>query len=601
MTPVRSRAGFPGHRLGDHDGRVRAKLALLAVAGLVAGVGAAWLVGNRFTSGVPDRPGVPFCLLVGWSFIGCGLVAWRQRPGNRLGPVMVFIGFAWFATFLTDAHDAVLFTVGYAVQNVYLVGFAYLVVSFPSGRLTGRFERGLLWSGVAVTTVGQLAVMLPADSAAVLCSPRCPANLLEVGRNDGLANWLVQAQRLAGLAVIVAVVVVVIGRWRRAGAAERRAVAPVLWAGGATFVAVLVSSVNDIPAVSPFGEVPKKVLWVAVAALPVAVVVVLVQRRLARGAVAGLVVELGGRDAGSELREVLGRALGDPSVDLAYWFPDGQRYVDAGGRPVELPDADANRATTVVENEGRPVAVLIHDPALRENPELVDSVCAAAGLALEKERLQADLRARLAELHDSRARLAAAAEAERHRIERDLHDGTQQRLVSISLSLGLLESMLPADPAAAAPIAQRAREALAATLDELRELSQGILPGILAERGLPAALEELCGRAALPTRLEVAVDGRLPAQVETAAYFLVSEALANAAKHAQAGEARVAARCAGGLLAVEVADDGTGGAAPGRGSGLRGLADRIEAAGGKFILSSPEGGGTVVRAELPCG
>jgi len=511
------------------------KLALLAVAGLVAGAGAAWLVANRFTTGVPDRPGLPFCLLVGWSFIGCGLVAWRQRPGNRLGPVMVFIGFAWFATFLTDAHDAVLFTVGYAVQNVYLVGFAYLVVSFPSGRLTGRLERGLLWSGVAVTTVGQLAVMLPADSAAVLCSPGCPANLLEVGRNDGLANWLVQAQRLAGLAVIVAVVVV------------------------------------------------------------------LVQRRLARGAVAGLVVELGGRDAGSELREVLGRALGDPSVDLAYWFPDGQRYVDAGGRPVDLPVQGANRATTVVENEGRPVAVLIHDPALRENPELVDSVCAAAGLALEKERLQADLRARLAELHDSRARLAAAAEAERHRIERDLHDGTQQRLVSISLSLGLLESMLPADPAAAAPIAQRAREALAATLDELRELSQGILPGILTERGLPAALEELCGRAALPTRLEAAIDRRLPAQVETAAYFLVSEALTNAAKHAQARQAQVTARDNDGLLTVEVTDDGVGGAAAGGGSGLRGMADRVEALGGKFTLSSPEGGGTVVRAELPCG
>ena len=567
------------------------KLALLAVAGLVAGAGAAWLVANRFTTGVPDRPGLPFCLLVGWSFIGCGLVAWRQRPGNRLGPVMVFIGFAWFATFLTDAHDAVLFTVGYAVQNVYLVGFAYLVVSFPSGRLTGRLERGLLWSGVAVTTVGQLAVMLPADSAAVLCSPGCPANLLEVGRNDGLANWLVQAQRLAGLAVIVAVVVVVIGRWRRAGAAERRAVAPVLWAGGATLVAVLVSSVNDMPAVTPFGEVPKKVVWVAVAALPVAVVVVLVQRRLARGAVAGLVVELGGRDAGSELREVLGRALGDPSVDLAYWFPDGQRYVDAGGRPVDLPVQGANRATTVVENEGRPVAVLIHDPALRENPELVDSVCAAAGLALEKERLQADLR----------ARLAAAAEAERHRIERDLHDGTQQRLVSISLSLGLLESMLPADPAAAAPIAQRAREALAATLDELRELSQGILPGILTERGLPAALEELCGRAALPARLEAAIDRRLPAQVETAAYFLVSEALTNAAKHAQARQAQVTARDNDGLLTVEVADDGVGGAAAGGGSGLRGMADRVEALGGRFTLSSPEGGGTVVRAEVPCG
>jgi len=310
---------------------------------------------------------------------------------------------------------------------------------------------------------------------------------------------------------------------------------------------------------------------------------------------------MGGRRTTSDLRGALAQALGDPSVELAYWFGEGQRYVDGGGRPVQLPDSGAGRVVTMVESGGRPVAALIHDPALGENPELVDSVCAAAGLALENEALQAELRARLAELQQSRARMAAAGEAERRRIERDLHDGTQQRLVSISMSLGLLEAAVRDDPGAVEPIARRARAALAATLEELRELSQGIVPGILAERGLAAALEELCGRAALPTRLEVAVDGRLPAQVETAAYFLVSEALANAAKHAQAGEARVAARCAGGLLAVEVADDGTGGAAPGRGSGLRGLADRIEAAGGKFILSSPEGGGTVVRAELPCG
>jgi signal transduction histidine kinase len=160
--------------------------------------------------------------------------------------------------------------------------------------------------------------------------------------------------------------------------------------------------------------------------------------------------------------------------------------------------------------------------------------------------------------------------------------------------------MLPADPAAAA-VARRARQALGAALDELRELSQGILPGILAERGLPAALEELCGRAALPARLEVAIDRRLPAQVETAAYFLVSEALTNAAKHAKARQAHVVARCASGLLTVEVADDGVGGAAAGSGSGLRGMADRVEALGGRFILSSPEGEGTVVGAEVPCG
>src|SRR5262249_45828901 len=169
--------------LGDHDGRVRAKLALLAVAGLGAGYGAAWLAGNR-ASGA-GLPTALFWLLVGWSFIGCGLVAGRARPGDPAGAVVVFIGVAWFATFLTAAHDAVLFTVGIAVESVYLVGFAYLILSFPSGRLTRRLERGLLWSAVVVTTVVQLAAMLAADSGAVLCSP-CPANPLGGGRSDRL-------------------------------------------------------------------------------------------------------------------------------------------------------------------------------------------------------------------------------------------------------------------------------------------------------------------------------------------------------------------------------------------------------------------------------
>jgi signal transduction histidine kinase len=581
----------------DHDGTVRTKLALLGVAGLASGAGAAWLAANG-PSALSQTAGVPFCLVVGWSFIGSGLIAWYQRPRNRLGPVMIFIGFAWFAAFLIDAHDPLLFTAGIAVETVYLAGFAYLVLSFPSGHLQGRLEHGLFWSAIAATTVVPIAYMLPADSGVVFCHG-CPANLLEVGRSDALATWLIQAQKLAGAAVAVAALVLLMGRWRRASAPQRHAMAPVLWAGGATLAALTVLAGNDI-AGEPF-RLSAWVLWTPIAALPVAIMVVLVQRRLARGAVAGLVVELGGRETASDPRAALSRALGDPSVELAYWFADGQRYVDGDGRPVQLPVQGTDRATTMVENSGRPVAALIHDPALRENPELVASVCAAAGLLLEKERLQAELRARLAELRDSRARLAAASESERRRIERDLHDGTQQRLVSISMSLGLLESMLRADPAAAAPVARKAREALGDALDELRELSHGILPGILAERGLRAALEELCGRAALPAQLEAEIDGRLPAQVETAAYFLVSEALTNAAKHARASQAHVTARCADGLLTVEVADDGVGGADAGSGSGLRGMADRVEALGGQLTVCSPDGEGTMVRAEMPCG
>jgi signal transduction histidine kinase len=342
-------------------------------------------------------------------------------------------------------------------------------------------------------------------------------------------------------------------------------------------------------------------MLLAFSAVPVAILFAFFQRRMARGAVAGLVVELGNPTESPDLRQALARALGDPSLELAYWYPAESRYVDGEGRPVTLPTEEDARLSTLVERNGKPIAALIHDPALQHNSELVDSVCAAAGLTLENERLQAELRARLAELQASRARLVDATETERRRIERDLHDGTQQRLVSVAMSLGLAESKLPAN-AEVAPLVHEAREALTLALAELRELSQGIHPSLLTERGLPAALDDLCRRAALPAMLDVSFDRRLPPQVETAAYFVVSEALTNAIKHSHATELWIRASLSDGRLAVEVIDDGIGGAAAGAGggSGLRGMTDRVEALGGSLTLSSPPGRGTTVRVEIPC-
>ncbi len=576
---------------------MKARQVWLGLAALLAGIGAAWLAAHR-TFEPYQVASAPLALLVGWSFIASGLIGWRARPDNRLGPVMVFIGFAWFATLLTDAHAPLLFTLGTAVESVYLAGFAYLILSFPSGRLRSGLDRGLLGAAIVLVTAVELVSLLFTDSRAVLCNG-CPRNVFEVVRADGVANGLLQLQRIGGVVLALVVIGLLAVRLWRATGPQRRVVAPVLWAGSATFVALAVSVANDVFG-GPLGQLPKEVLFVAIATVPVAVLLVFLQRRLARAAVAGLVVELGEPTAAVDLREALARALRDPSLELAYWFPAGGRYVDSDGRTVELPHSAADRRATVVERAGQPVAVLVHDPALQDNAELVASVCAAAALTIENERLQAELRARLAELGASRARLVEATEVERRRIERDLHDGTQQRLVSIAMSLGLLESKLPTDPAAAKPIVGEARRALAVALEELRELSQGIHPSVLTERGLAAALDELCRRAALPAHLEVTLDVRLPAQVETAAYFVVSEALTNAVKHSHASELRIGARCDGPALTVEVADDGIGGAAAGRGSGLRGLADRVEALGGRLTVSSPPGRGTVVRAEIPC-
>jgi signal transduction histidine kinase len=577
---------------------MRTKLVAVALAALAAGAGAAYLaVGRDFEP--YQTASAPLALLVGWAFVGSGLVAVRRRPRNLLGPVMVFTGFAWFATFLTDAHGPWLFTIGTALESVYLVGFVYLILSFPTGRLPGRAERAVTSAAIALVTVVELVSLLFTDSDAVLCDG-CPQNVLEVTRNDSLANAILELQRTAGVALAVATVVLLVRRWRAATAPQRRAVAPVLWAGSATVILLAVSIANDVVD-EPLGQAAKWAVYCVFASVPVAVLVVLLQQRLARGAVAGLVVELGDRASGNDLSAALARTLGDPSLEIAFWFGSGARYVDRDGLPVALPEPESGRVATVVERDGQPIAALVHDAALNENAELVQSVCAAAALTLENERLQAELRARLAELQASRARLVEATEAERRRIERDLHDGTQQRLVSIAMALGLAEAKLPADPRSARPIVREAREALTLALAELRELSQGIHPSLLSERGLEAALDDLCRRAALPAALESSLGGRLPVQIEAAAYFVASEALANAAKHSHATEVRVSARVERETLVVEVFDDGIGGAGGSGGSGLRGLSDRVEALGGTLTVSSPPGRGTAIRAEIPCG
>jgi len=311
-------------------------------------------------------------------------------------------------------------------------------------------------------------------------------------------------------------------------------------------------------------------------------------------------VELRDAPSPGELQRALARALHDPSVEIAYWVPEYSAYVDAEGRPLALPSGDDGRAVTTVEQGGRTVAAIVHDASLREEPELVAAVTAAAGIALENERLQADLRARLEELRGSRARIVEAGDSERRRLERDLHDGAQQRLVTVSVGLNLIASRV--EPGSeAAELLSRTREEVAASLEELRALAQGIHPAVLTDHGLEVALETLVARASLPVRLEVDVGERLPEAAEVAAYYLVSEGLTNVAKYAESRSCSVTAERAGELLLVEIVDDGVGGADPGGGSGLRGLADRVEALGGRLRVWSPEGGGTTLRAEIPCG
>jgi signal transduction histidine kinase len=539
---------------------------------------------------------VPVAVLVGWSLIGSGLLAWRPGPGNRLGPALVFTGFAWFASTLPDVHNPVLFTAGEAVYSFFYAGFLYLILSFPAGRLQGTLDRVLMAVTVVLVTAGQLAWLLFADSR-LMCRT-CPANLLEVASDDRTAKLLYSLRGLAAAVVAVTAVGLLARRWRRASRPQRRAVMPVAVAGAvatATIAAAYVASVLRAPGASALGLVA----WFVAAAIPVAVLVVFIQRRLARGAVAGLMVELGARSAAVDLRGALSRALGDPSLMLAYWYPAESRYVDVDGRPVELPEADAGRRSTVIERDGQPVAALIHDPALQYNPRLVESACAAAGLSLDNERLAAELRARLVDLQASRARLVTAADEARRRIERDLHDGAQQQLVALKISLSLARQLVQSSPEVADLLAQTERQA-ADALEQLRELARGIYPPLLADLGLRAALEAQARKAAVPVTVEAGT-GRYPQEIEAAVYFCVLEALQNVAKYAQASAARVTLGAQGQCLAFTVVDDGNGfdPATTPKGTGLQGISDRLAALGGTIDIASAPGHGTRVTGRVP--
>jgi signal transduction histidine kinase len=315
-------------------------------------------------------------------------------------------------------------------------------------------------------------------------------------------------------------------------------------------------------------------------------------RRLARRAL------LRATSDGAAVREALAERIGDESLAIAYWLPERDAYVDEYGHPVELPGDDPARTCTVVEHDGRRVAVIVHDAELDARPELVRAAAAGSVLALENERLKAALRARVEELRASRTRIVEASIDARRRLERDLHDGAQQQLVSLSLELQMIRKQLDGPPGERL---DGAIATLATALAELRELARGIHPSALTQRGLAAAVSVLAERSRVEVDLDLELEpeARLTPAAEAAAYFVVSEALANVAKYSGATRATVRVRREPDAVTVEVVDRGVGGAEPSRGSGLRGLADRVAALEGELRVTSPAGEGTTVFARVP--
>jgi signal transduction histidine kinase len=572
-------------------GRLRA--AVLALAALTLGL---WVmdVVRQLQVGAADS-GLAFYAVAGAAAVVVSLAVARQPGGERMALVIA----VWMCASVLD-DLAVGWPVSRSATTAWMLAhglvpsaYALMVLAYPSGRLRGRGERLLVGLAVVVGLVWMGAPLLFFHpGACATCAPRISSWLYTGTTFDylpvGQASW--SAFIVLGLAFVLLLV-------RRLHAAPPGARVTLLPLGLAVFFAAAEFIAQRVVWLGGWQSTVAALDWVDRAnalLLPLAIFVGLAAIRRRRGPLGDLVVELG-RAGPGDVRPALARSLGDSSLELALWIPDRQDFVDEAGAPIDTSAIPPGRAVTAVGPPGEPVAALIHDERLLGQRSLLEAAGSAARLALENTRLQAELRAQLAELRSSRARIVEAADAERRRLERDLHDGAQQRLLALGLALQLLRER-NADP----ELLGQAEAELQTALHELRDLARGIHPTILTEQGLGAAVRSLADRAPIPVEVD-AGDERYPAAIETAAYFVVAEALNNIAKHAAARSAAVTIDRRNGRLRVEVSDDGRGGAVATAGGGLQGLADRVAAAGASLTLASEPGAGTTLHVELPCG
>jgi signal transduction histidine kinase len=500
---------------------------------------------------------------VGWCLIGCGFVASVRRPESRSGVLMMATGFTWYlGNFAGVGVSVVAWAAAHALY-LHRGPLFQLLLTYPSGRRPSRAAGtaiGVFYAAAVITPVWQ------SEAAAILLA----ALLL------GICGY--EYVRLVGPA-------------RRMHLIALQAAAGLSFVLGASAVVDLVGTAEAASLTSLFAY---EVALFVVAAMLLAGLL------LGPGegaAVADLVLQLG-QARSRTLRGELARAIGDPTLEVGYWLGDAGRFVDADGGTLSLPGAGSDRSATPVEREGRPAAVLIHDSAVLSDQVLLDAVAAAAQLETANARLHAEVRAQIVELAASRRRLLDAGDQARQRLERRLHDGAEHRLAEVQETLR--RGRLGATGQQTRDMVARSEDQLMRAMEELRQLALGLHPRALAEHGLAGTLALLAERTPVPVEITVAT-GPLAPQVEAAAYFVCSEGLANVAKYAAASRAAISVASDAGRILIVVSDDGVGGADPATGTGLRGLADRVETLGGTFRVESAAGLGTRLAAEIPLG
>jgi signal transduction histidine kinase len=539
---------------------------ILWPAALALGLAAEWAGFGWHDPGlwIPD-------LIVGWFVIGCGLITMRRPRDRRVGGLIAATGFTWFLGNFASVDNELISWAAAAVVYLHRGPLFHLLLTYPSGRATSRITRG-------VVVVGYVAALIPALWRNNLATLSISAGLIAVSARDYAGS---------------------VGEARRARLFALRATVVLGLVIGGTAVIWLIVPEADvrITSLSAYRTTALLVYELTLIGVVGALFFGLISTPWKRGAVADLVVELGEAPVGT-IRAELARALGDPSLEVGYWDRGSRSFTDAEGRPLAMPEEGDRRSRTEIEIDGETIAVLIHDPAVLDDPVLLGAVTSAAQLAASNARLQAAVQARLSELKVSRRRILEARDEERRLLEGRLRDGAEQRLDRLGMILSTVRSTGVSQ--STDEKIDRAEAQLRLTLQDLRHLARGLHPRVLSEDGLQAALASLTENLTIPVEI-AGTPEHLPADVEAACYFFCSEALANVVKHASASKLWIAAHSADGRVVVTVEDDGVGGADPSIGTGLRGLSDRLQIVGGTLRIVSEPGAGTRLTAEIPLG
>jgi signal transduction histidine kinase len=542
--------------------------------------------------------------------IGVGLYALHRRPGDRFGLLLTIAGFAWFLTTLAESGNEVVYSIGRVSGWLVEPGLIYLILVFPFGRLASRVDRALVWTAVALVAAFYLPSALISDSYSVpapwtSCTSSCPDNaFFLLGSEPGFVDSvMVPVREVLTVLLFAAVTLRLVQRVRDASALARLTLTPVLGVAALRLaVLCLLGVTRFVDSGTTSGAVASWLFALGLPAMALAFLIGLLRWRLhISDRLQGLEPRLSHTSTREELSASLADMLDDPSLEVLYRVRNGRgRWVDTHGRSRVLPASGDGRALTEIRVEGEQRAIVVHDPALADQTEFVRAAAWYALVALENHRLTARIESSLRQTRESRARILASADTQRRRIEQNLHDGAQQRLVALRVQLELTEELLQKDPDRGLAKLHTLGPSVEETIDEIRLLAQGVYPSLLANRGLAEALRAAAQTGPIHATVQPDGVGRYPSEVESAVYFCCLEALQNAYKHAAGAKTISISLADGDGLRFEVSDDGAGfdvGATP-AGAGLTNMRDRLAAIGGEVTVSSSSGGGTVVSGSV---